>query len=311
MPDATPTSTKLETALKIGAVAAPILSAVLAFMSHEEWLFLSLLGVAFVFTLVIFASYCFPNLLCQTSTILAPDGEQIRTPLLQRRTLNAILVVALSCIVAAFLWYRFGHEIIPSASITRLELSRIRYLYDGNKNSTQVPVNSFFIPTDNPETLQDILATESALLTVTRNGEFRTRSLRIESIEFEIVHTPFVEWKRRLGIYPKNVVLPLRYSAEITPASKRVKAHMLDEKGNPTESTILLDNENKFAEIHVAFRTKVGAYDLYKIRPIITTVDENGRNRTELPCDKTLFVAVWNHDANKQDLKELEDRRLR
>ena len=44
---------------------------------------------------------------------------------------------------------------------------------------------------------------------------------------------------------------------------------MLDEKGDPTEGTIILDNENKFAEIHITFKPGAGAgvYELYKIRP--------------------------------------------
>ena len=111
-----------------------------------------------------------------------------------------------------------------AASITRFEQSKIKYLYGSKHNSTEVPVNSFFVPTDDPNNPKEIRATSFAMLTITRNGESRTKLLRIDSIEFSVAHVPFVEWIRRRAIYPQNVVLPIRYSASVTPKSDRVKS---------------------------------------------------------------------------------------
>jgi len=289
----------------------PIAMAIWGWFTHEEQVFLFLMAAAFISAVLVYHR----NLLVTQSTVLGPDDKPIVRPrftsLWWERSGWALVVVSLG---GSVFWYFVGPRLAPSASVTRLELSNITYTYGGFRNSRIVPVNSFYIATDDPKMLQEIKATAYAKLTITRNGEFRTKALRIEAIEFQVVHVPFVEWERRLAANPQNVVLPIRCSAALGPRSSKVGAHLLDDKGDPTEGTIILDNDHKFAEIHATFTAAAGAdvYELYKISPIITTVDELGRNRTQLPCDMTLHVAVWNQTAADDDaaLKRLHDRRV-
>lgn len=210
------------------------------------------------------------------SDILATDNKPFErsTPRNPRLTRIGVFV-CLTSTCAAGLWYLLDPQLVPLASITNFEMSDIQYTYGQNYKGRIIAPKDFYEHDDDDES---ILATPCVLLTVSI-GQLRTRSVVIQALEFEVKPIAFAYWRPRKGVYPHNAVVANRFSATVTANSTSVKARMLDDKGNPDVGTILLDDKQPFALIHVQFDGTTG---LYEVVPIVTVTDSFDRNRTKV-----------------------------
>jgi hypothetical protein len=70
---------------------------------------------------------------------------------------------------------------------------------------------------------------------------------------------------------------------------------MIDDRERPTEGTILLDDDNPFAEVYILFKGNKSG--LYRVRPVITITDDKGMQSTTLTHKDQVLIAVEGSDA--------------
>jgi hypothetical protein len=252
-----------------GAVA--LVCGRLASFNPEQWIYL---GIAAVFAVGLWLISRSRKMAVQSELHGANKKpyERMTTGNPWFRRVGFVLCTASFC--AILFWYFFGPQLVPSASITNFEMSDIRYTYGSTYKGRIIVPNEFYDNDDDGP----ILATPCVLLTVCI-GQFRTNSVIIESLDFQVKPIPFKTWQPRKGVYPLNAIIPYRFSATLKPGSPSVKARVVDDNGNPDQVFIPLDATRPFAVLHVQFDGITGLYDIV---PIITITDGHGRNRTQV-----------------------------
>src|SRR5204862_160107 len=108
---------------------------------------------------------------------------------------KAVFILLFVGVLGMAFWFFFRFYIFPTASITKFQPSNIRF-YDEATNprfkSREYPARDYYLSTLEPDVFEEITCHSAASMTVSRNGDFRTKSVRIESVEFRVEHIPFV-----------------------------------------------------------------------------------------------------------------------
>jgi hypothetical protein len=207
------------------------------------------------------------------ATITGPDAKPYEYAKKRNRWFTCVGVsLCVGAFLAVALLYWLSPQVLPLARITNFQQSDISYRYGDKFKGRHIVPKDFWPPNEE----ESILATPCVLVTVSI-GHFTTKPVRIEALEFQVKPIRFQCWSRRLGVYPTNALMANRFTATLAPNSSRVKARMLDENGNPDEGSVILDDKNPFALLHVEFD---GVTGLYWVVPILTVSDGFGRNRT-------------------------------
>ncbi len=288
----------------VGAVMA--LSPLVLLFFQNPIIFCAVNVIAAIAFMVVVTSWN-AGVLSERSAILGGDGNPIDLPFFRDRKRKWGFVFAVVG-VFVFAWlYFWRFDLMAPASITTFTASSIRYNDEAGENqnvkSFVYPARDYFVETDEEATVLEITCHSSAKMVVSRSQHFQGRTLCIEAVDFDVKHIVYTAWGQRRGVGPHKVE-QTRYKVPVNPDSTRVRAIMLDQKGNPTEGTLVLNEDHVFADMHFRFEGKTG---LYRVTPQVTIMD--GPNRHIITQSSPLYMGVmeddWDPDAEKTKVKPI------
>lgn len=290
----------------VGAIMA--LSPLLVLFFQNPFIFFAVNVIAVIAFMVVVASWN-SRVLTERSPILGGDGNPLDLRFFRDRKRKWGFVLAVVG-VFVFAWlYFFRFDLIAPASITTFTGSRIIFNDQAENPSFRskiYPARDYFVATDKEDVFLEIMCHAAVKIVVSRNQQYQGKSVRIEAVNFDVKHIVHTGWWQRRGVGPQKVE-PTRFKVSVAHDTTKATAIMLDQKGNATGDTLVLNDDHEFAVMHFQFDGKTG---LYRITPHVTIMD--GRNRHVITHSLSLYVGVlepnWDHAADKTNVRVHRDR---